>query len=194
MNIVVFGGGHSVAVDLLPPNPVCLDVGCRGLSYGHDMLQHRPSAVLHELDIDDIGWWEVYTRAGIAGYTGLTGCSLDEDLPSRHMVPDGNRPCYTIKDYSEMHGIKQWDALKLDCEGSEYPILMSFDRPWAKQISVEFHQHTKHRRTPEEIDSLMAHLSKWYDVFQHHLDSRYDCGLNYWDTLLIARPQFVITP
>lgn len=193
MNIVVFGG-HSVVLDLLPSNPVCLDVGCRGFSYSYDMRQYRPSATVHELDIDDLGWWESYVRAGIAGFTGQTGCSLDEDPPSRHMVPGGTIPCYTIKDYSEMHGVRQWDAIKLDCEGAEYPILASFDRAWAKQISVEFHQHTHHRRSDQKLTELMDHLSQWYDVVQHRLESRYDCGPNYWDTLLVARPQFVITP
>jgi hypothetical protein len=193
MNIVVFGE-HSIDLDLLGTNPVVLDVGCRGFCFGNSLRGERPLAVIHELDIDYLVSSQPYTRAGMAGFTGQTGCSCDEDPPSRHMVPGTEVPCYTLKDYSSLHGIQQWDAIKLDCEGAEYPILVSFDRAWAKQISVEFHQHTHCRRSDQKLKDLMDHLSQWYDVVQHRLESRYDCGPNYWDTLLVARPQFVITP
>ena len=186
MNIAVLGE-HSIDISRLAGCPSVLDVGCRGFSFGDALRLHRPFAFIHELDIDDLNTARPYTRAGLANFNGCVGCSGDADPQARHIIPSGMIPCYTIDTYSHMSGIQQWDVVKLDCEGAEYKILEAFDRPWAKQLSVEFHQHTPQRRNWEDIDAILAHLSKWYDVVQHVREPRHGCGDNYWDTLVIAR-------
>lgn len=79
-----------------------------------------------------------------------------------------------------------WDAIKLDCEGAEYDILLGFDRPWAKQVSVEFHEHTV--KPPQGYyERMLKVMGQWYDVFQMERTSQHGCGFNYWDVLFVRK-------
>jgi methyltransferase FkbM-like protein len=178
---------HTIEPDLLPERPTVLDVGCRGFGFGDAIRQLRPSAVIHELDIDILNTSRPYWRAALAEYDGAAGCSDEADPLRRHIVPGGDVPVYTIRSFSPLAGVVKWDVIKLDCEGSEYEILKSFDRPWARQLTVEFHQHTPFRKEWREIDAIILHLSKWYDVVQHKIETRWGLAENYWDSLLISK-------
>lgn len=184
MPIVI--NGHSIELDLLPKRPLVLDVGCRGFAFGNAIKRLRPRSVIYELDIDDLDVPWPYNRAGIAHYDGTAGCSQEQDGEWRHIVPGSEVPIYTLKTFSKMAGVDRWDLIKLDCEGSEYEILKSFDRPWATQLTVEFHQHTQFRRKWAEIDRIIKHISKWYTVARHERDAESPGGGNYWDSLFIA--------
>lgn len=180
---------HTIDESSLSVSPVVLDVGCRGFGFGDGIKKLRPSARLFELDIDDLNdRHNRYIRAAICGKDGMVGVSDDIDLSSRHVTPSGSVFAFTLKTFSSIVKVRHWDVIKLDCEGSEFDILSSINGPVAQQITVEFHQHTAHgRRPPEEIASLLSRLSQWYEVVQHPFDERYGCGLNYWDTLLVAK-------
>jgi hypothetical protein len=179
--------GHSIIPGLLPNRPTVLDVGCRGFAFGDAIRSLRPSAVIHELDIDLLETSRSYTRAGLAEAAGLASCSTEPDACWRHLIPGHDFPVYTIASYSACAGVASWDVIKLDCEGSEYGILQSFDRPWARQLTVEFHQHTHFRREWSEISAIIGRLSQWYTPVQHRLEDQMGLGMNYWDSLLIAR-------
>lgn len=76
-----------------------------------------------------------------------------------------NGDCYekveiiSIKDVFKNYNIEYCDLLKLDCEGSEYDIIMDFDDELADkigQISLEFHDK-------KTIQFLINKLSSWYE-------------------------------
>jgi len=82
-----------------------------------------------------------------------------------------------------------WDVVKLDCEGSEYGVLLEWPGPVAKQITVEFHEHTGANTFGLSVyNYIFKHLSKWYKVVQHELSIRHCLSIpNYWDTLLVLQ-------
>jgi len=65
----------------------------------------------------------------------------------------------TIEDIYEIIGTKEIDYLKVDCEGSEYNLLMNKDLSKIKYISVEIHIQLK-----EKLSKLIDYLKKYFDV------------------------------
>lgn len=108
-------------------------------------------------------------------------------------IPDGATRqmvrCYSIRQVMNKANIGFWDIVKLDCEGSEYEILLDWPGPIAGQIAVEFHDFTGANPEGEKTyDRIFSHLGQWYDVVQHEKSTRFVAKVeNYWDTLLVLK-------
>lgn len=80
-------------------------------------------------------------------------------------------------------GLTEIDLLKADIEGSEYKVLAGLVKPYARQISCEFHPHCHPNLHAEMFDKVIAHLSQWYQVSYHSNYPDYPS----LDTLFIRR-------
>ena len=179
---------HSFDERLLPARPRVLDVGCRGFTFGDGLKAARPLADLYEVDIDDLGTARPYYRVGIAGYNGVAGVSDCAEPFARHLTSDTSKnsvEVYTLESFSAVRRVVQWDLIKLDCEGSEFPALLNMERPLADQISVEFHPWGQY--TMADVDLVVRHLLRWYVVERHVKTVVGDMSPNYWDSLFIKR-------
>ena len=201
---------HTIDVDLLPETPVVLDVGCRWFDFSTAMIAHRPKARIIAMDpssdvtLDDgslplknhkpflfidaalIGGDEldVWFGEGIAGDGGgnlvvstpAYGDYRVRRIPSRNIG--------YIMQHTCLGPIEHFDAVKLDCEGSEFGILENWPGPIATQISVEFHDWTgpwKQHGCDRAINRLQA---MGYKTVQHAL-SKQGTGLGHWDSLFV---------
>jgi hypothetical protein len=75
----------------------------------------------------------------------------------------------------------------MDIEGAEKDVIWDLDSPPAKQLSIEFHLHTKvypESAIKEMEDKL---LSLGYFPVKHDKTSAHGCGMNYWDSLWILK-------
>lgn len=101
----------------------------------------------------------------------------------------------TIKELMKKYSIKQFEIMKIDIEGMEYELLMSFDKPISKQICVEFHDFRNfnpyYPNNEKYYNLLIQKLSKWYDIVKHKLEIHHgmpsNCNKNYWDSLFILK-------
>ncbi len=212
-------GEHSVCLDLIQKNGYVLDAGCRGFDITNFFEHHEKHPVVINCDIDDLpgsthelieGDGEqvislnsyitrkrelpFYFKCGIANYNGYCqvrkthdpqGHYLDETLTSHEQVR-----VLTTEAMRKVLGIRMWDLIKLDIEGSEYGIL-DYPGPIAKQVSVEFHEHTDRGIGKQKLDELLDHLEKWYTIYNRNWESRHGAGFNYWDVLLIVKPEII---
>jgi len=101
--------------------------------------------------------------------------------------------CYSIQEIMKMAAVDYWDIVKLDCEGTEYAILLDWPGPIAGQITVEFHDFTGANPEGEETyNEIFAHLGRWYDVVQHKASVRFAANVNnYWDSLFVLREKAI---
>lgn len=198
---------HSFDMDLLPPGSRVLDVGCRGFSMARELS--RRGILVTTID-PDVNVRE--PNPAIPGNTHMT-CALigGVDMEIRYCsfgngtgnftsnnssipVPGDSHvytvDCFNIESLSSVLGIGVWDAVKLDCEGSEYDILMKWPGPIARQISVEFHDHVPGANPGGEecYKELFKHLGQWYSVVQHQSFQQHCPPMtSYWDTLLVLK-------
>ena len=194
---------HTIDVDLLPEEPIVLDVGCRWFDFTRGILAHRPKAVVLCLDpsSDIIREVDLPTRQvqfrpialvghdrfstnfaeGIAG-DGGGNHALDADRDGDYKIR--RVPCMNIEQFMYHWGVQHFDAVKLDCEGSEFGILENWPGPIATQLSVEFHDWSgpwKERGCGMAITNL-AHFG--YKTVQHEL-SKQGTGIGHWDSLFV---------
>lgn len=193
---------HTLDLDLLGPSSAVLDVGCRGFALAKHLASQGSKVICLDPcpDVQDPGVpGIVFERKAVLGYGAASQkarLSIVDDK-SACFVADGlYRPGHvidveatTIPALMERHGIGILDAVKLDCEGSEYEILSAWPGPIAKQISVEFHLHTHSARSEDEIQRIVNYLQSWYVVVQHEKSLQHGLPmLNYWDSLFTLRP------
>jgi len=156
------------------------DKGCRVLAIDADHTVKKP-AEIHP-DVFFINW-------AIADEDGQNTLVMSADPQARYLAPSGEGRKVTTKTLSSImsaSGIRHWDVVKLDVEGSEYKILRSWPGPIATQISIEFHEHVRPR--PQEMyEEIFHHLGQWYDVVRHEKSARHATHPNFWDTLVCLK-------
>lgn len=93
----------------------------------------------------------------------------------------------SITNLSGLFEVDHWDIIKLDCEGSEYDVLLEWPGPIADQITVEFHEHTGANTKGEQVyTKVFERLEKWYTCIQHEKSVRHCLSTpNYWDSLFV---------
>lgn len=151
-------------------------------------MRQQFKAAVYEVDINDLGSVQPYYRCAIADAEGRGDVSDDPDSQARCLIPGDRFPVHTIESFSRSVGVGHWDLIKLDCEGSEYDILWNLTEPPATQFSVEFHQHTKARRSDEFMTELKKRMERWYEAKRHRLYGKWG-AVNYWDSLFILQPE-----
>lgn len=189
---------HTIDVDRLTPGGWVLDGGCRNFGFARGLVERGCRVLAIDADptvvAEDIPGVQFLHRA-IAAEAGTRSLVMSSDPQARYLTPVGSTAiggekveAMTIIDLMEPTDGLMWDVVKLDVEGAEYDILQAWpmDRPLAKQISIEFHEHVR-PRPPELYDAIFNRLSKFYDVVQHVSEAKYCAGYNYWDSLLVLR-------
>ena len=184
MNIEVIAE-HSVDVDLLPEKAKILDLGCRGMLFTNEMrrLGHEVIA----LDCDDLGSHIPYWRMAVSDYNGRAGVKKSRDPQATTITVGNDIVCVTLQNLSELTSTPFWDVIKLDIEGSEYEVIMSMDRPYAKQLSIEFHLHTGVYGEAEMLLMENKLLSLGYFPVKHDKTRQHGLSYNYWDSLFILQ-------
>jgi FkbM family methyltransferase len=196
---------HTVDIDLLPEEPVVLDVGCRWFDFTRGILLHRPKARIIAMDPSsdvekdaDLPAREVmFLKVALVGedrhatnfaegIAGDGGGNFVLNASSHGDYRIVQTPCTNIKAVMRYFGVTHFDAVKLDCEGSEFGILENWPGPLATQISVEFHDCWKPQiRDGNYYDKLMEKLP-WYRMVQHPVFMQ-GTGLGHWDSLLCLK-------
>ncbi len=197
MNLVCIAE-HTVDVDRLTAGGWVLDAGCRNFSFARGLAERGCRVLAIDADptviAEDISNVSFLNRA-IAAEAGTRSLVMSQDPQARYLTPVGSTAvggekveAVTILQLLGHVGADCFDAVKLDVEGAEYDILQAWpmDRPIAKQISIEFHEHVR-PRPPEIYAAIFERLSKFYDVVQHVKDARFCTHPNYWDSLLLLR-------
>jgi FkbM family methyltransferase len=209
MNLVTLSS-HTLDLDLLPEAPTVLDVGCRWFDFAVEIVSHRPLANVIALDPspDVAAAFETtkqptavkfrsaalvgsgYAKQFLAHFSTGEGDFIT-DQP-RHMPGWDIQPvhflveCMTIGELMLAENVKRFDAVKLDCEGSEFGILENWPGPIAAQISVEFHDWCDPEHRSEIYYDFLWKKLPWYRVVRHDL-SKQGTGVGHWDTLLVLR-------
>lgn len=195
-------GEHTFDLDMIlsSPFPIAIDVGCRGFEVSTVLAEAgvrvesldieaevllpdlNPRITFHHLalmgteDARRCGWLTGSCRAG----NGSHVCNVPREHGNVVRAVD-------IFEFLKMIGLPRVDLLKLDCEGSEYGIfedLVSLDYPIARQITVEYHEHTGRipPAGPAWFDQIPDRLSKNYQIIKHDREP-----LHHMDCLYIAR-------
>jgi FkbM family methyltransferase len=197
---------HTLDESLLPEAPVILDAGCRWFDFTRDIFAVRPKAFIGCLDpardVEHPGDSEEWARKrhmrfwnyALVGqppsrWVRFAHFSTGEgdfvtNLQSYHDAEMYIVETATIQDIANAMEVERFDAVKLDCEGSEFDILQHWPGPIATQISVEFHDWDKPQyRAESYYDQLFGKLP-WYKVVQHELSKQGE-GVGHWDSLLV---------
>lgn len=176
---------HTVDVDMMKLNGYVLDVGCRGFDFSLEMSNSYGMKVV-ALDPDPSivtapGFVERYINAGLVHYKGEYQF-IDAGNGSRLVPKRGDLlvdvRVVTLAELLETY--KFFEVVKLDCEGSEYEILLNWPGPVARQISVEFHEHTNRGKAihgDDVYERIEKHLGQWYRRL----------GTNLMDSLWVMR-------
>lgn len=192
---------HSVLLGSVRPGGVVLDVGCRGFRFSEFFGRKAHKVICLDPAPDEVppvsmnSWWYIFIRSALVGpHRPRQGyLRMTEDPEARNVVAERESesdvaiPCLTVPELEAQTGVKEWELVKLNCEGAEFDILDGLTGPWARQIVVSFHEHTPQARGDAEIARLIEKLSKWYEVYNHVKEPRYGCVANWWDTVLIRR-------
>jgi FkbM family methyltransferase len=207
MNIEKFGE-HSLDLNLVDQDGWILDVGCRrfdfagrAAEFGCRVLALDPGTV-DDPQIDRVQFLNVALVAdpkmrkghlyefgkGAGSHMGHIGKRTKAGTKKKTV------PCIDLVSLMREFGIEKFEAVKLDCEGSEYEILLRWPGPVAKQISVEFHDFHELKR-PKPLDqmpgyyrAMFQHIGQWYDVVQHKPTTTLTVSTpNYWDSLFVLR-------
>jgi hypothetical protein len=194
MNLKQLIGEHTIDVDLLPEEPLVLDVGCRYYDFCEEIFALRPKARIIAFDPAT----DVLPPSPPDSRIQFFHLALIEGSQDRvWMRPNGWIVELTPQDglvevsvMSMAQLLSRWpyfDLIKLDCEGSEFQLLEHWPGPCATQINVEFHDIAKSwegvsgRVLPQSyFDGLMAGPLKDYKVIQNepdHIGNHTDCLL-----------------
>ena len=202
MNLQLFAS-HTIDVDLMPDEPVVLDVGCRWFDFTSQIVERWPRARVIAMDParDVIEGPQgaicstEYLQVGLVGhgptFQRFAHFSTGEGdfittLDRFHDAEMYVVPTMKIKDVMKLRQVQHFDLVKLDCEGSEFGILENWPGRIATQISVEMHDWDKPQYRSETYhDSLLLKLP-WYKRVKHDLSVQ-GTGLGHWDDLWVLR-------
>lgn len=172
---------HSFDPTLLPPTGGnILDLGCAGFEFSN---YFKGVHDVYSVDLE-VGEYQV----AISDYNGQCGIVKSNDPQATKIDRNGSGlVCMTLQTFSKSVLVDFWDLIKMDIEGSEYQVIMSMDKPMAKQLSIEFHLHTKAYGQYEM--TLMEDKLKalGYIPIQHEMTEKHCAGMNYWDSLFILK-------
>jgi len=192
---------HSFFKYLFSKDGVCLDVGCRNFDFSNIVKDEfsRVIAIDPGPDIEPPKDDKI---------TFLNQALTTSDSNSVYLVRDGRLtwhyisfeeispnclkvPNMSLDNLMKTFRIKEFDLIKLDCEGSEYSLMYWLAKhPIAKQISVNFHDWCNRNpcSNPENYyDKLLEKLAKNYHIFQHKKRVNEDGVSNYEDSLFIRK-------
>ena len=205
MNIEVIDT-HSVDTDLLEPEGHVLDVGCRGFQFARNMSERGlyvlaldPDTTIQDPEISRVIFEAQalvhgsITEAVYASWSTGEGNHLCVDRAVPHYAKSSTVSCVNIAELMKNHLVEMFDVVKLDCEGSEYELLMNWPGPIARQISVEFHDFLGFNPSLEPAEfyeKLLRHLGQWYEVVQHENFAHpkiLNNPVNYWDSLFVLK-------
>lgn len=199
---MVMLSGHSVEESLLPDAPIVLDVGARGFDFTTAVLNIRPHASIIAMEpdpsvgdpnISNVKFLQVAlvhddrSDSGYASWSTGEGNILTERPPT-YANSFCRVPCINITRLMRDVGIRHFDLVKLDCEGSEFGILRNWPGPIATQISVEFHDWVDRIAYSDEFFRELFLALPWYDVVSHPcfaIDGQHAVG--HWDSLLVRK-------
>jgi hypothetical protein len=173
--------GHSVNINLLNPGSNILDLGCRGFEFTNYFKKKHN---VYSVDFGDLKG--DYFQQAISYKKSKYSIGNKNDLQASCLIDGDEIEAISIQEFSESIGIKKWDLVKMNIEGSEYEIMKNLSHPYCEQICVSFHAHCGYQ-TKEQIDELLEWLHQWYDIYNEIWESRYCAGFNYWDILLIRK-------
>lgn len=182
---------HTFDETLLNENSRVLDAGCRGFGFANwlvDNIGCEVTCIDADPRIENPNNQKINYLNRVITH--------DESNEKLNFYVFGNgtanfseevsqRPTDCIEYKLSTYKIKSmWDLIKLDIEGAEYDILRRMESPLAKQISVEFHQHTAAKKSDAFLLEMFNHISQWYEIINAVPEERHGCGKNYWDVLL----------
>ena len=180
---------HSVCLDILPEKAFVLDLGCRGFGFTHAMRELGHHVV--PIDMDKLHDGQAYYQCAVSDHDGKVAILKSPDPQATRIDPshEGTVPCYTLQTLSGnfLNKGQIWDVIKIDIEGAEYQVIMSMDRPMARQLSVEFHLHTGIYSQIEmrQMENRLYELG--YQAVKHEYTPQHGAGNNYWDSLFILK-------
>lgn len=197
---------HSIIPNLLKPEGIVLDVGCRGFVFAREMSRRGLHVIALDPDASIIApedsklIFEAKAlihgsrrRAVYASWSTGEGNHLCVDRAVPHYADSSQVPCVNLQYLMKKYCVQFFEVVKMDCEGSEYDILLNWPGPIARQITVEFHDFAGFNPFPNVEDYyelLVGHLGQWYEVVRHE---NYPHPLapahpvNYWDSLFVLR-------
>jgi FkbM family methyltransferase len=166
-------GEHTIDVDLLPEEPLVLDVGCRYFNFCEEVLALRPKARVIALDpAPDVGPPSdpriTFLRLALietehqAGWLKMDGIwSWTAIKPQQNHSNMIEISIVNLREVMSRYG-SYFDLIKFDCEGSEYGTLENWPGPCAGQVNIEFHDLS----TKEDVyfDRLFAEKLPDYRV------------------------------
>jgi len=202
-----------------PMIPWVLDVGCRGFGMAKQLVSMGCNVVAMDPDpdIEDLGnnfsvetpkliflrqalvsREEAFHGSGVlmrphdvAGSYVYSSCSTSNPTTTPTARPPVDVELVDIVDLTHrwLNINTRWSAVKLDCEDSEYGILLDWPGPIADQISVEFHEHLANFRfnLSEYYPKMLKHLGQWYASVKFDRTHQHGLGENYWDTLFVLK-------
>jgi FkbM family methyltransferase len=192
---------HSFFKYLLTKDGTCLDVGCRNFEFSKDVKDVCSKVIAIdpgpdiEIPKDDkiIFLNQALTTSNLSevylvrdGRLTWHYVSFEKISPHCLKVPN-----ISLDNLMKTFRIKEFDLIKLDCEGSEYSLMYWLAKhPVAKQISVQFHDWCNRNPylNPESYYSkLFEKLQKNYHIFQHNKSNKRDGASNYEDSLFIRK-------
>ena len=180
---------HSVDLSLLPEKANVLDLGCRGFAFTHALRERGHHVV--PIDIDRLHDGQAYYQCAISDFDGRVAILKSSDPQATRIDPDreGTVPCYTLPSLSAnfLHKNQIWDLIKMDIEGAEYQVIMSMEKAWATQLSVEFHCHTGqiNQAQMKQMENKLKNLG--YKFASHSQSQQHGAGWSYWDSLFILK-------
>lgn len=198
---------HSLLTELIKPGDLVLDVGARRFSFSKGMVDK--GCIVHAMEPDPtvedsssfgislIRKALVSSMAPRKQLYAMWGNGTENRLVTPVMPKPGSAKtveveCIDIRSLMKELSVTFWSAVKLDCEGAEYDILLEWPGPIAEQITVEFHEHEQANpwkgREEAYYMALLKHLEKWYRVVRHEKDVRHCLSVpNYWDSLFVLK-------